>query len=103
MNTTQIRRKFPELAQANDAALTTHGPLLDIIREGIARHNVNFPGSSTRIVRVQLLDSPPSIDDNEITDKGYINQSGVLKKRANAVKRLYDCTVSTDDCLVMKP
>lgn len=103
LNTTQIRRKFPELAQANDAALTTHGPLLDIIREGIARHNVNFPGSSTRIVRVQLLDSPPSIDDNEITDKGYINQSGVLKKRANAVKRLYDCTVSTDDCLVMKP
>ena len=101
LNTTQIRKKFPELAEASDADIARHGPLLDVIRQGIERHNVNFPGSSTRIIRAMLLDSPPNIDDNEITDKGYINQSGVLKKRADAVKRLYDCTASADDCLII--
>ncbi|MGE4123677.1 MAG: feruloyl-CoA synthase [Pusillimonas sp.] len=101
LNTTQIRKKFPELAEASDADIARHGPLLDVIRQGIERHNVNFPGSSTRIIRAMLLDSPPNIDDNEITDKGYINQSGVLKKRADDVKRLYDCTASADDCLII--
>lgn len=101
LNTTQIRKKFPELAQAGDADIARHGPLLDVIRQGIERHNVNFPGSSTRIIRAMLLDSAPNIDDNEITDKGYINQSGVLKKRADAVKRLYDCPTSAGDCLII--
>ena len=101
LNTTQIRKKFPELAEASDADIARHGPLLDVIRQGIERHNVNFPGSSTRIIRAMLLDSAPNIDDNEITDKGYINQSGVLKKRADAVKRLYDCPTSAGDCLII--
>lgn len=103
LNTAQIRRKFPEVANATDAELTTHAPLLEVIREGIERHNINFPGSSTRIMRALLLDSPPSIDDSEVTDKGYINQSGVLKKRADLVKRLYACTTSVGDCLVIHP
>jgi feruloyl-CoA synthase len=32
---------------------------------------------------------PPSIDANEITDKGYINQRAVLSRRAALVERLY--------------
>ena len=35
---------------------------------------------------------PPSIDENEITDKGYINQRAVLTKRADLVARLYEGT-----------
>jgi feruloyl-CoA synthase len=38
---------------------------------------------------VLLLDEPPSIDANEITDKGYINQRAVLEHRAALVERLY--------------
>ena len=30
-----------------------------------------------------------SIDGNEITDKGYINQRAVLERRAALVERLY--------------
>ncbi len=32
---------------------------------------------------------PPSIDANEITDKGYMNQRAVLERRAALVEALY--------------
>lgn len=101
LNTSQIRKRLAGATDLDDTALTQFGPLLNIVHEGIERHNRNFPGSSTRIMRALLLDSPPSIDDNEITDKGYINQSGVLKKRADAVKRLYNVQTSGEDCLMI--
>ncbi len=46
-------------------------------------------GSSTHPVRALVLSEPPSIDANEITDKGYINQRAVLERRAALVERLY--------------
>jgi feruloyl-CoA synthase len=47
------------------------------------------PGSSTHPVRLMVLAEPPSIDANEITDKGYLNQRAVLARRAALVDRLY--------------
>jgi feruloyl-CoA synthase len=35
------------------------------------------------------MTEPPSIDANEITDKGYINQRAALERRKNLVDRLY--------------
>jgi feruloyl-CoA synthase len=35
------------------------------------------------------MTAPPSIDANEITDKGYINQRAVLAARADLVDALY--------------
>jgi feruloyl-CoA synthase len=46
-------------------------------------------GSSNRVARIILLAAPPSIDGNEITDKGSINQRAVLGRRAAAVDALY--------------
>lgn len=46
-------------------------------------------GSSTRVARVLLLAEPLSIDANEITDKGSINQRAVLTRRAALVEALY--------------
>jgi len=46
-------------------------------------------GSSTHPVRALVMSEPPSIDANEITDKGYINQRAVLERRAALVERLY--------------
>jgi feruloyl-CoA synthase len=46
-------------------------------------------GGSTLPRRVLILDEPPSIDANEITDKGYINQRAVLMRRAALVERLH--------------
>jgi feruloyl-CoA synthase len=47
------------------------------------------PGSSTRVTRLLVLSEPPSIDANEITDKGYLNQRAVLERRATLVEKLY--------------
>ena len=32
---------------------------------------------------------PPSIDGNELTDKGYINQRAALQRRSGLVQALY--------------
>ena len=52
----------------------------------LARHS---PGSSTRVCRMLLLETPPSLDAGEITDKGSINQRAVLARRAALVEELY--------------
>jgi feruloyl-CoA synthase len=46
-------------------------------------------GSSTCPARLMVMTEPPSIDANEITDKGYVNQGAVLERRAAFVERLY--------------
>ncbi len=46
-------------------------------------------GSSTHPVRLMAMSEPPSIDANEITDKGYLNQRAVLERRAALVEKLY--------------
>ncbi len=45
--------------------------------------------SSTCPARLMIMTEPPSIDANEITDKGYMNQRAVLERRAELVERLY--------------
>jgi feruloyl-CoA synthase len=46
-------------------------------------------GSSMQVRRVLIQAEPPSIDANEITDKGYMNQRAVLERRAALVEKLY--------------
>lgn len=46
-------------------------------------------GSSQRAARAAILASPPSLEQGEITDKGYVNQRAVLTLRADDVARLY--------------
>ena len=46
-------------------------------------------GSSTHPRRLMVMAEPPSIDANEITDKGYMNQRAVLERRAALVVQLY--------------
>lgn len=48
-----------------------------------------YRGTSRRIHRLLLMAEPPSIDANEITDKGYINQRATLTRRAELVRSLY--------------
>lgn len=62
--------------------------------------NAANPGSSRQIARVLLMTQPPSIDGNEITDKGYINQRAVLEQRADLVTRLYSGTQHPDIVMI---
>ncbi|MBV6408488.1 MAG: 2-succinylbenzoate--CoA ligase [Rhodocyclaceae bacterium] len=59
------------------------------VRAGMAKLKEEGGGSSTYAARALLMAEPPSIDANEITDKGYINQRAVLARRAALVERLY--------------
>jgi feruloyl-CoA synthase len=51
-------------------------------------------GSSTRICRAILMETPPSMDASEMTDKGSINQRAVLKNRTALVDELYTQPIS---------
>ena len=78
------------VAGASDAASLAGAPeVREIVRRGLRAHNGRNPGASTRITRVLLLTEPPSIDANEITDKGYVNQRAVRVHRAALVERLF--------------
>lgn len=59
------------------------------VAEGLAALAREGRGSSNYATRALLLAEPPSIDANEITDKGYINQRAVLARRAADVQSLY--------------
>jgi len=46
-------------------------------------------GGSMHPTRALITTDPPSIDANEITDKGYLNQRAVLERRAALVEKLH--------------
>jgi feruloyl-CoA synthase len=78
-----------------------HPLLKEEIKKKIMVHNKNFPGSSTKIKKLILLSTPPSFDNNEITDKGYVNQSSALAARENLVNKLYDDSSNDKEVIVI--
>ncbi|RJP24018.1 MAG: feruloyl-CoA synthase [Deltaproteobacteria bacterium] len=69
--------------------LVVEEEVLRHLRNTLTEYNGLQQGSATRIGRVLLMTEPPSIDANEITDKGYINQGAALERRGELVERLY--------------
>jgi len=74
----------------NDVKAAASDPLvLAALRERLLRLAAASTGSSTRIARAMLIDTPLSIDRGEVTDKGSINQRAVLEHRGALIERLY--------------
>ena len=68
-------------------------------RERLTTFAAEHSGHSTAIVRMILLEQPPSIDGQELTDKGSVNQKQVLANRADLVEQLYGAAGGRDpDC-----
>ena len=77
----------------DDLAATAADPLIrDAFAERLTKFLATSTGSSTRIPRAVLLDTPLSIDRGEVTDKGSINQRAVLDARAALIEALYSPT-----------
>src|SRR3954466_13021714 len=77
-------------SDATYADVVKHPEVLACLRRGLEAHNKATEGaSSMRIARAMLMTEPASIDGNELTDKGYINQRAGLERRAALVERLY--------------
>ncbi|WAL83779.1 feruloyl-CoA synthase [Pandoraea sp. XJJ-1] len=80
------------------SGLPSHAPLSDVLVSGpvreafsalLARLNASAGGSATYVARLMLLDTPPSLDRGEVTDKGSINQRAVQDQRAVTVDALH--------------
>ncbi|MFL6796310.1 MAG: feruloyl-CoA synthase [Xanthobacteraceae bacterium] len=71
------------------AELSCHPVIRAHVEKAIRQWNAEQRGSSTRIERILLLADAPSIDANEITDKGYVNQRLALERRRADIERLF--------------
>lgn len=72
-------------------AMAMHDDVRSLVAQALAQL-AQDAGSSQRAARAAILASPPSLEQGEITDKGYVNQRAVLNLRAEDVTRLYsDC------------
>ena len=78
-----------------------HPEVIACVKRGLEAHNASCTGSSMRIARAMLMAEPPSIDGNELTDKGYINQRAGLERRAALVEKLYAAHPG-EDVIVLK-
>jgi feruloyl-CoA synthase len=79
----------PALPQ-DDLAATASDPLIrGAFRERFVKFLAMSTGSSTRITRAVLLNTPMSIDRGEVTDKGSINQRAVLEHRSRLIDEIY--------------
>jgi feruloyl-CoA synthase len=83
-------RQLAGLGEAADQfEVMTHPTVRDHFRGLLASVNQTSTGSANRIAWLRLLETPPSIDHSEVTDKGSINQRAVLARRAELIEALY--------------
>ena len=82
-------RRLASNQHAGAADLVAHPDVVACLRNGLRAHNAGAVGSSLRIARALIMTEPASIDGNELTDKGYINQRAALERRRALVERVY--------------
>ena len=85
----KARKIDPELADADESIIAHHPRLREILQERLDALASEATGSSGMVARAIVLDTPPSIDLHEVTDKGSINQRAVMSVRADLVEDLY--------------
>jgi feruloyl-CoA synthase len=84
------RGTCPGIREGADLAeVAAHAAVRSRFRELLATFRAAATGSSTRVERAIALDRPLSLDLQEVTDKGSVNQSAVLAARAQLVEDLY--------------
>lgn len=84
-----IRRISPDLADSADADAARDPGVRSLFQARLDRLAGDATGSSNFVARAIILESQPSIDAHEVTDKGSINQRAVMSARADLVADLY--------------
>jgi feruloyl-CoA synthase len=77
-------------SEATVSEIVAHPAVREGVLKGLRAMKAENTGSSMHADRAILLTTPPSVDEGEITDKGYINQSAVLNVRAQLVEDMYE-------------
>jgi feruloyl-CoA synthase len=90
-NLPQLRMRFADASarHSDDGTFLQCADVRAFFADIFAQHNRVHTGNSVRFERCMLLLTPPRLDANETTDKGYINQIAVLQNRADLVEQLY--------------
>jgi feruloyl-CoA synthase len=71
------------------ASLLANARVRAVFAERLASLAERSTGSSTCVAHTILLAEPPSLDHREITDRGSIDQTPMLARRAEKVAALY--------------
>ena len=82
-------------------AVLSHPRVRERFTDALAAFAVDGPSSSTIVERAILLEDPPSLDAQEITDKGSLNQRAVLAHRAALVGELYELEGAPGSAIVI--
>jgi feruloyl-CoA synthase len=100
---------FPRVDECRKLAGLADGiPAAEVLRHPVVRSFFQAlvdrlwregTGSASRIARAHVMAEPPSIDRDEVTDKGSINQRAVLRSRAALVEALHG-NAHRDDVLL---
>jgi feruloyl-CoA synthase len=88
---------FPDIARCRALAtdVASDAPLSELFASPLLHAEIGArlailarasTGSATRIERVAFLETPPSLDAGEITDKGSLNARAIFARRADAVE-----------------
>jgi feruloyl-CoA synthase len=86
-NVAACRRLAPELESLDAAALVQHPIVVAALSESLRGQATQ--AASLAVERLMLMAEPPSMDANEIADKGYVNQAVTRARRAHLVDALY--------------
>jgi feruloyl-CoA synthase len=77
-----------DMPDADLAELCWHGHVIDAARAALIKAGDGQP-VTRRVARLIMLTTPPSMEDGEITDKGYLNQATCRTCRAGDAAALY--------------
>jgi feruloyl-CoA synthase len=77
------------LVWLDEAACADAGVWKPALARQLAAFNAGPGGSSNRVLRLLVLDEPPSVAAGEVTDKRSLNTRRVLERRSADVARLY--------------
>lgn len=67
-----------------------HPKVQQWFKQFLIEFNKDSTGSSNRVSMLYLMTEAPQLDLGEVTDKGNLNQSSILKRRADLVDALYN-------------
>lgn len=86
-NVAACQRLAPELLKLDADALVRHPTVIAALCDRLSGKAAGT--SSLSVKRLMLMAEPPSIDANEIADKGYVNQASTRARRAHLIEELY--------------
>ena len=81
---------------SEDGEILLAASIVETVQQQLDAHNRQNKSASRRIGKAYIMARPLSVDQNEITDKQYINQGAVLTNRSALVERMYSSKTDID-------